>query len=321
MSAAFESYLRAEDGTALDATLGDLMERDARPIVRRVVTSRLAGRWDDVEDVCSEAGLELLLHLRRARSSPGDAPIRDFPAYVAAIAANACNRYFRRRRPGRARLKKQIRIILADEPEFRLRTSPDGRSWGALVAMPSSAATRADLPALEARIEPERDLGTLLRRIFEEAGGEVEVDPLVDLVAGIWRLPDESDAVSDGALDRLPAEPPDPELSIDNRRFILRLWQEIRLLPRDQRLSLLLALRDRGGSSVLFLFPVAGVATFAELASTVGIAEEELSRLWNDLPADDLSIAALLACSRQRVINLRSAARKRLGNRLRRWRQ
>jgi len=321
LSTAFDSYLLAGDGAGLDSTLNELMETEVRPIVRRVVTSRLAGRWDDVDDVCSEAGLELLLHLRRARSSSRETPIRDFPAYVSAIAVNACNRYFRRRRPGRARLKKQVRILLADDPVFRLRSSPDGKSWGALAGAGSSTATTSDLSALESRIEPERDLGTLLRRIFEETGGEADVESLVDLIARIWSLPEEPADVFEGDLDRLEAERREPELAIDNRRFVLRLWQEIRLLPRDQRVSLLLPLRDRGGNSVLFLFPVAGIASFADVAAALGIGEEELSRLWNDLPADDLSIASRLACSRQRVINLRMAARKRLGNRLRKWRQ
>jgi len=320
LSAAFESYLRAEDDSAVDATLAELMEADVRPVVRRVVTARLAGRWDDVDDVCSEAGLELLLHLRRLRAIPREAPIRDLPAYVSAIALNACNRYFRRRRPGRARMKKQIRILLADDPAFRLRSSPHGSSWGGLAAAPPEVET-ADLSAIAAAIEPERDLGTLLRSIFEAAGREIEIDDLADLVARIWRIPDEAPPVPDGALDLLAAESRDPEVAIDDHRFMLRLWREIRLLPREQRVSLLLFLRDSAGNSVLFLLPVAGIASFAQLAAALEIPEAELSRLWNELPADDLSIASLLGCARQRVINLRTAARKRLGNRLRRWRQ
>jgi hypothetical protein len=45
--------------------------------------------------------------------------------------------------------------------------------------------------------------------------------------------------------------------------------------------------------------------------------EERLSALWNDLPADDRAIGEILACERQRVINLRMSARKRLANRMR----
>jgi hypothetical protein len=46
------------------------------------------------------------------------------------------------------------------------------------------------------------------------------------------------------------------------------------------------------------------------------MSEAELAGLWNDLPLDDNRIAALLACTRQQVINLRMSARKRLAKRI-----
>ena len=42
----------------------------------------------------------------------------------------------------------------------------------------------------------------------------------------------------------------------------------------------------------------------------------QLALIWNDLPLDDLKIAALLGTERQQVINLRQAARNRLARRL-----
>jgi hypothetical protein len=47
------------------------------------------------------------------------------------------------------------------------------------------------------------------------------------------------------------------------------------------------------------------------------MSEERLTALWNDLPADDRAIGEILGCARQRVINLRMSARKRLSNRMR----
>ncbi|MGH9443968.1 MAG: RNA polymerase sigma factor [Thermoanaerobaculia bacterium] len=232
MNALLDSYLRAQDRESIDATLGELMETDAGPVLRRVVSSRLSGLWDDIDDVCSEARMELLLHLRRIRVNPARDPIADFQAYVAAVAANACNHYFRRRRTGNA-----------------FAGAADPRS---------------------------------------------EVDP-----------------------DSLPAVSEEPDLAIDRRRFAAILWDEIRRLPRAQRVALLLHLRDRRGNSVLFLFPLCGVASFAEISGTLEISESDLEKLWNDLPSDDNTLAAILSCSRQRVINLRMAARKRLSNRMR----
>lgn len=321
MSAAFESYLRAGDEASRDATLSDLMETHARPVVRRVVASRLAGRWDDIDDVCSEAGLELLLHLRRVRSRPGERTIEDFPAYVAAVAANACHRYFRRRRPGRTRLKKQIQILAADDRELRIEAAPDGRSLCRLSRGGAPSAPLPDPGVLERVVEPERDLGRLVARVLEEAGGAMDLDAVVNLVARIWRLPDEpGETVPAETLDRLESRREEPEAAIDERRFTSRLWTEIRLLPREQRLALLLHLRDRRGNSVLFLLPVTGVASFPEIAAALGMDVDGFARLWNELPSDDLAIAALIGCPRQRVINLRMAARKRLANRMRRMR-
>ena len=317
LSARFDSYLRSEDRESLETTLGDLMASDVQPVLRRVVASRLSGLWDDIDDVCSEARLELLLHLRRLKAQPFGREIADFPAYVATVAVNACNRYFGRRRPGRSRLKKQIRILFSEGGDLRLRLWPDGRASGGLAREAERTPAATDLDALERRVEPDRDLRRLLRRILEEAGGEMELESIVDLVCRIWRLPPDPGApFADPSLESVPAVVDDPESAIDRRRFTVRLWQEIRLLPRDQRVSLLLNLRDHRGNSVLFLFPLSGVATFAEIAAALEIGEERLAELWNALPADDRSIAEILGCGRQRVINLRMSARKRLAHRM-----
>ena len=317
LNARLNSYLRSEDRESLETTLGDLMESDAQPILRRVVVSRLSGLWDDIDDVCSEARLELLLHLRRVKSRTGGSEIADFPAYVATIAINACNRYFGRRRPGRARLKKQIRVLLSEGGALRLRTSGDGRVWCEIEGGSREAAT-ADVEELARRIEPERDLRRLLARVLAEAGGALELERVVELVSSIWRLPpDPANPSSGTSLDTLPAVAEEPGDAIDRRRFTIRLWQEIRRLPPDQRVALLLNLRDHHGNSVLFLFPLTGVATLPEIAAALGMSEEGLSALWNDLPADDYRIGEILACARQRVINLRMSARKRLVNRMR----
>ena len=317
LNARLDSYLRAEDRESLEATLGDLMESDAQPILRRVVVSRLSGLWDDIDDVCSEARLELLLHLRRVKTGTAGTGIADFPAYVATVAINACNRYFGRRRPGRARLKRQIRVLASEGGELRLRTAGDGRTWCHLAGEATEPAT-ADLDSLEGRIEPERDLRRLIGRALAEAGGALDLETVVELVSRIWRLPPDPGMPSSGvALDTLPSVGEEPADAIDRKRFTVRLWQEIRGLPREQRLALLLHLRDHHGNSALFLFPLTGVATFAEIAAALGMSEDRLSALWNDLPADDNRIGEILACARQRVINLRMSARKRLANRMR----
>jgi len=95
------------------------------------------------------------------------------------------------------------------------------------------------------------------------------------------------------------------------------VWREMELLPREQRLAVLLHLRDPHGRTALPFFPIAGVATLQQIARALGIDDRALADLWRDLPMPDDQIAERLGVPRQRVINLRSSARKRLARRLR----
>jgi len=315
MDQRLDPYLRASGASVEQESLGDLLASVADPIIRRTVHSRLAGRWDDIEDVCSEARLELLLHLRRIKNKPGAIAIDDFAAYVGTLAGNTCHHYFRRRRSGRARLTRQIRFLL-EEPEFRIRQK-HGVTLCGLAGWPEQQqpAPAAAVENAARQIEGNRNLAVLLKNLFDAAGGPVVFEALVDVVARMWRIADDSlaplvdpesvAAVAEGA-----------EISIDRRRYAARLWKEIRQLPRPQRVALLLNLRDGRGSSILALFPHSGVASLAETAATLEVSEEKLAAIWMELPWDDHSIAAFLDCTRQQVINLRMAARKRLANRM-----
>ena len=103
---------------------------------------------------------------------------------------------------------------------------------------------------------------------------------------------------------------------MDQRRYVLRLWSEIRELPPNQRIALLLHSRDGRGYPVIQLVQVTGIAFFPELAGVLGVSEQKLAELWNQLPLDDNSIAEMLGCTRQQVINLRKVARERLARRV-----
>ena len=315
-----QPYLQAEDSNSQEAALGELMETHAQPIVRRIVWSRLAGLWDDIDDVCSEIRLELLLRLRRAKADPSANPIKDFSAYVATIATNGCNQYFRRRRPGRTRLKKQIRILVSQEGQFSITTSDEGRVWCGLASpafITLEPLKRHDLDQIIAHVESDHDLGRLLTKILTYAGAPIDLDSLTEVIARIWRIPEDPHLAGSMSVESVAAPITEPELVIDRRRFTVRLWEEIQGLPRPQRISLLLHLRDHSGNSVLFLFPLCGVASFEQVASTLDLETETLGELWKRLPLDDHSIAGLLNCARQQVINLRMSARKRLANRMR----
>jgi hypothetical protein len=63
------------------------------------------------------------------------------------------------------------------------------------------------------------------------------------------------------------------------------------------------------------------IATLDEIAESLEMTAEEFAHLWNRLPLDDATIASQLGASRQRVINLRSSARRRLSRRMKRFEQ
>jgi hypothetical protein len=103
---------------------------------------------------------------------------------------------------------------------------------------------------------------------------------------------------------------------VEKRIFLERLWQELRELPRAQRVALLLNLREADGGGCLALFPATGVATLRQIADALELSAERFAELWPQLPLDDATIAGLLKLKRQQVINLRKSARERLARRL-----
>jgi hypothetical protein len=119
------------------------------------------------------------------------------------------------------------------------------------------------------------------------------------------------------------------------------VWREVEQLPPLQRISYLLNFTDADGEIALFWWH--GVASIERIGATLEIADEQFDRLWallplsdeqrrraaslrsygekfsllwQQLPIEDATIAAMLGTTRQNVISLRQAARRRLGRRL-----
>jgi hypothetical protein len=159
-----------------------------------------------------------------------------------------------------------------------------------------------------------------LAAIFNRVGGPVEFDELVKSVSVILRIKDrvvESlDADQGGSGFELADEEADVAWRVEKRIFLQRLWGEMRQLPLQQRVALLLNLRDSEGRGCIALFPATGVATIRQLSEALEMSPEQLAEMWNDLPVEDSKIAELLKLTRQQVINVRKSARERLTRRL-----
>src|SRR5262249_51617412 len=113
-----------------------------------------------------------------------------------------------------------------------------------------------------------------------------------------------------------PIEKPMSRGEWKNASLLQQLWDEVRQLPRQQRVALLLNLRDTEGRGCIALLPALGIATLRRLAEALEMSAEGLAEIWNETPLEDAKIAELLRLTRQQVINARKSARKRLARRL-----
>lgn len=148
-----------------------------------------------------------------------------------------------------------------------------------------------------------------MAQLFDAAGGSIEFEELVNIIARLWHIPPDVDSTASNLdVDGISAAWQPAEITIDRRRYVQRLWAEIRQLPRPRRVALLFHLRDGRGHPILGMFPLSGVASFADTAAALEINESQLAAIWIELPWDDNSIARFLGSARQQIINLRMAA-------------
>jgi len=304
------AYLAVRDDADAERELGDLLEQHAAPLLRRIVSHRLSGMASDLDDVCSQVMLQLMVRLRRMRTEADAGAMEVFASYVAVAAHHGCDHHIRARYPLRWRLRNRLRHVLEHDPRFAVWKANDVWTCG-LAAWRGRAADLDTQPAVQLSDVPVDDADQLLRRLFPATGTPLELTRVVDAAAVAWGIPlfhrDEA-AQLGHVVDREPRM----DQRLDQRSRLGAVWAEVRELPQRQRHALLLNLRD----DAITLFLTHGVATMAEIAGTLELTLGAFAALWNDLPLPDNTIAERLSCTRQQVINLRMAARKRLANRL-----
>jgi hypothetical protein len=299
------------------------------------------------EDVCGDIRLHLLTRLRELRANPSKQGIRNLRSYAAVTAYRACYEYLRRKYPKRYSLKHKLRFLLSQKPEFAIWQSGRGQWLTGFAQWPQQnlpAATRSQSKLAALLDDPQAfavawqlpskadavGLSAIAYAVFSHLEQPLELDELVSLAAAFYGIKDHT-ALSESprreagqGLSSWAHELADtgPDLAVTltdmltQRRYLARLWEEIRQMSPRHCAALLLNLRDEGGGSATDLFVFTGVATFEQVAATLAMNETELAALWVQLPLDDLTIAARLKLTRQQVINLRRSARERLWRRL-----
>lgn len=316
-------FLSETEAVEAERLLADLVRTRVHPTVRdvarRVLRSRLpagaASLTEDLEDVGSEAVLRVLHTLRELRTDGQREPVQNLDAYAARVATHACYEHFRRRQPGRARLRNQVWYVLSRDPSLTLERGPDG-TWTCGLA--ASVIEPGPAPVFS---RDGRSLRDLIRTTLRRHGAGMELNELVRDVGETRGVGDGPSTTRARALAANPELIPDPQARspmslLEHQEYLTALWAEVQQLPLRQRTALLLNLRDADGGDALDLFPLTGIASLRDIAGALGLDPVELARLWPELPLDDNRIASRLGVSRQQVINLRKAARARIARRL-----
>jgi RNA polymerase sigma factor (sigma-70 family) len=337
-------FLQSVDRDESQRLLEHLIVDQAGPLIRQIVRRKLRGSFDrddytilrqDSEDVASQTVIRLIRSLGELKADPQGKAILDFENYVAVVTYHTCNEHLRQKHPRRWRLRNRLRYLLTRREGFALWE--DRGEWLCSLAGPDAGSDGSSRgrSLRELRLSPDAsqqvglssdaaqrlDPALVVEAILKWAGRPVELDDLVDLVAGWWGISDQvlasesEDAVGD-RLDLLPSSTEDVSVLLERRVHLERLWKEIQELPVRQRSALLLNLRDEQGQGVIELLPLTGVASIRQIARALDMADEQFAALWNGLPLDDAAIAGLLGITRQQVINLRKSARERLARRM-----
>lgn len=330
---------------AFEEAVQRLVHEVAQPIIRRTVTAKLRP-WHsrgnlgmfEVEDLCSEALLQVLRRLEDFRQAPQEKGIHNFPNYVAVVSFRVCSDYFRAKFPTRFGFKNKVLYILENNQGIRMEENQDGDLFCASLKNPVNLTSEKKTNArkeqflaqpVETAIEifPGQNpsalsLAECLNGILEWVGKPIEVDELVAALAVVQQveLRQTMLALEEQEVERgrhpvgAPALKPIERLV--HQEFLKRLWSEIRQLSSRQCAALLLNLREPDGGSALELFFLTGIAQPEEVAACLDLSPTQFSDIWHKIPLDDATIGELIGATRQQVINLRKCARERLARRM-----
>jgi hypothetical protein len=333
-------FLNAVDVREEAVALARLNSEQIEPIVRRGIRyklrfyrpqSDLSLHRPEFEEIYNDVQVRLLKRLRDLKEYPAENQIANLGSYVATVTRNTCDEYLRQKYPLRRSLKDKVRRHLLNYAEFSLWEDADHNwlaglsNWthgnGNHASGLTSAELREQLHERWRAVDVQRlQLHDLLTTIFEVADAPLELDQLTALIAGFWHIEDKPaeslDAETPASPGRQVTAETHPATLIEQRQLLQLLWREICLLPRRQRVALLLNLKNPHGINTITLLPATGIATFEQLAQVLEIPLPEFEKLWADLPLDDLRLAEYLGATRQQVINLRKTARERLVKRM-----
>jgi len=313
-------WLRARDDRESETLLTRLLAEHLEPVIRRIVGLRLGRSAAEYEDVCQNALKSVLGRLVALKAGESGESMEKLSGYAAVVAFRAADEHVRVMSPAWSKVAGRVRYALR-APDFAVWQA-DGRDVCGLRSQEGlppgslreddSAVQRALVEAAAAR----RNFGDVLRMLFRAANRPLPFATVVSILTAHTDMPMRTrlraaEGEEDRCWEEVASSEPPLDVRLEQARFVQRLWLEICALPVDQRRALLLNLDGADGGDIR-IFEWLGVASIRQMAGILEIPAEEFAEMWNDLPLDDLRIAKLFGIDRQRVINLRSRARKRL---------
>jgi hypothetical protein len=327
------AYLGARSPAEIDAQLARLLTIQADPLIAAILRARQTsgGSVDassDAEDTASATRERLIGQLGALRDE-ARAPIRDFRAYVATTTYTVWAESLRARHPQRALFLNRLRYLLENrtaQKGFAIWQDAGGTKWCGLSSWGERPGQRSPKyewlivdPVAAAReavggVDPARlILADVVARVFRWLGGPMELRDLTNALVelpGVVKTPEILPNEQTSAID--PRQSPAEDLIW--KEYLGWLWRELNELSERQRRAFLFH------SEVLREFELLGIASIRSIAGALLLSAQELAELWNRIPLDDLTIAPMLGCTRQQVINLRRVARDNLSEAWRAWR-
>jgi hypothetical protein len=299
------------------------MDAKAREVVEkrfgvRLDSNQSSERHQAAWDVYQNASVKVI------KAITGGGRIDDPAGYAATIARNSCRDYWRIHNPGWADLKGRLSRFFRKQPSYMLwetdaqsgwicgpahwkdRAIAEGNRVSALVEQPRRIRSNA-LPKLEMMDQLDAaGWDRLLQGFFEYLDGPVRLDDLVSIAGVLFGVRGSRemafDELAPGEDGRpwdpaAPSRPPDVALAI--RQQLVKLWNELRSMPKRWVIPFLLnppvmkgaqgrkprgeALDEGPDRGEIAVFTSNGIATVAEIEDLIGLTEPHYVLLWTEL--------------------------------------
>jgi hypothetical protein len=302
-------------------------EMDAR--AREVVEKKFRVRMDSAQSSENiQAAWEVYQNatVKLIKAIGSGVEFGDAKGYAATVARNSCRDYWRVYNPGWADLKGRLSRFFRKQPQWALWETTELLGWicgpeswkdrpvaqgnriHALLERPKSIRVSA-LPKREVVSELDSTAWhTLLNGIFEYLHGPLRLDDLVSICGVLFGVKgsremafEEMMTDDEGRAWDPPAPAPRPDVALAIREQLVKLWSEVKTMPRRWVLPFLLnppvmkggtarkprntpgedaEKADRGEVAV---FTANGIATVAEMEALIGFTPLQYIVLWREL--------------------------------------